>query len=434
MATAMRIDGEWLSARSIPIAFTLHGAACCASLYFVGLYYAYIPAISFTYVDPVYAVFAFALFLVSIALFGISRFSFGYFVGFYLYTIAFGYLAILGSSTFRYNHWEAAVSIILSAIAFLLPATIILPIKLWPEISASAFQRVLSAILIGGAIVVVTCATSHFKLVGIREIYEFRDQVDFPWWLRYPIGILSTALLPFAFAAFFLSNQKWKAGAALVLLIAFYPITLTKMALFSPAWLIFLAVLSGYLPSRLVVIASLLLPLIAGLASALLVQVGLLAREPINLLFAIVNFRMIAIPSIALDFYNDFFSSHAHTMFCQISLLKSVMDCPYTAPLSVVFSEKYHFGNLNASLLATEGIASVGLVGAPFAALACGVVVAFGNSLCKGLPDRFVILSGGVLVSIFMNVPFTTIFLTHGAALIFILWSISPRSVFEDHQ
>ena len=34
---------------------------------------------------------------------------------------------------------------------------------------------------------------------------------------------------------------------------------------------------------------------------------------------------MIAIPSVAMDVYNDFFSKHELTHFCQIWLLKPVM-------------------------------------------------------------------------------------------------------------
>ena len=45
---------------------------------------------------------------------------------------------------------------------------------------------------------------------------------------------------------------------------------------------------------------------------------------------------MIAFPSSALDFYNDFFSTHDLTYFCQISFLKPFVACPYSDPLSIV--------------------------------------------------------------------------------------------------
>jgi hypothetical protein len=140
---------------------------------------------------------------------------------------------------------------------------------------------------------------------------------------------------------------------------------------------------------------------------------------------------MIAFPSIALDVYNDYFSTHDLTHFCQVSFLKSFIDCSYAEPLSIVMAKSYHLGNMNASLFATEGIASVGLIWAPFAVLGCGLVISLANRLSSGLPSNFILLSGGILPQIFLNVPLTTTLLTNGAALLFLLWYITPRTIFE---
>ena len=102
--------------------------------------------------------------------------------------------------------------------------------------------------------------------------------------------------------------------------------------------------------------------------------------------FDLVNIRMMATPSSAMDIYNDFFSSHPLTWFCQISFLKPLMSCPYQEQLSLVMEKTYQLGNINASLFATEGIASVGLYLAPLVALACGLVIALGNRVSAGLP------------------------------------------------
>jgi hypothetical protein len=37
-------------------------------------------------------------------------------------------------------------------------------------------------------------------------------------------------------------------------------------------------------------------------------------------------------------------------------------------------------------------------------------------------------LSGGVLPQIFLNVPFSTTLLSHGALVLFLLWYITPRT------
>ncbi len=182
---------------------------------------------------------------------------------------------------------------------------------------------------------------------------------------------------------------------------------------------------SGYnvhlLRPRTVAILSLLLPSIAGMA--LLVLVG----EPAGQLFGLINFRLLAIPSSALDHYAAFFSSHSLTYFCQLSILKPIVDCPYTDPLSITMMKMYGLGNWNASLFATEGLASVGTFFAPISALGCGLVIALGNKTSCGLPGRFILLSSSAIAQVLLNVPLSTSLVTHGGLVLFLLWYVTPR-------
>jgi hypothetical protein len=171
---------------------------------------------------------------------------------------------------------------------------------------------------------------------------------------------------------------------------------------------------------------SLLLPM-----SAMLVLMMLLG-ERAALLLSLINFRVIAVPAVAIDVYSEFFSRQPLTWFCQVSFLKPLMSCPYQEALSLVMEREYRLGNFNASLFATEGIASVGLYWAPLAVLACGLVIAVGNRVSAGLPPSFVMVSGAVLPQVLLNVPLSTSLLTHGAALLFLLWYITPRDVFSN--
>ena len=93
----------------------------------------------------------------------------------------------------------------------------------------------------------------------------------------------------------------------------------------------------------------------------------------------------------------------------------------------------YHLGNLNASLFATEGVASVGLLLAPIATFGAGLVMALGNRLSAGLPPRFVLLSSAVLLPILLNIPLSIVLNTHGAAILFLLWYVTPRTIFEEN-
>jgi hypothetical protein len=365
-------------------------------------------------------------FAVVAVLFVIAEFSFGYFVGFYLYTMVFGYLWLSHFSDFTYDRTRAGISAAISAIAFLLPALLVTsPLKRRYRVSEHKFETILHLIVIVSAAIILAEASYNFRLVFLEDIYEFRDSLESPRFLNYLMGMASSALLPFAFACFVMRNNYWRAAAVLVLLLLVYPITLSKISFFAPLWLAAIALLSRVFEARATVVLSLLVPALAGVIGFAWSGLGTAKY------FGTVNFRMIAIPSNSLDVYTDFFSTHELTWFCQINVLKPFVSCPYPEPLAVVMKRVYDLGNLTASLFATEGVASVGLLYAPVVVFVCGLVIAFANRLSAGLPPRFILISSAVLPPLFLNVPLTIILLTHGAALLFLLWYITPREMFD---
>ncbi|QPF88248.1 hypothetical protein IC762_24955 [Bradyrhizobium genosp. L] len=369
-----------------------------------------------------------AVFSVVAVLFLYAEFSFGYFVGFYLFTMIAGYLWLNQFSEFIYNHALSGLSAAASAIAFLLPALFIrspLP-QVW-TLSPKALDRVIDGILVFGAIVVSIGATYDFRLVSIEQIYDYRESLRTPTALNYLMGIASGALLPFAFACCVELKRPLRAAIALAILLAFYPVTVSKISLLTSAWLVVMTILSRIFELRIAVVVSLLAPLVAGLLAFMLFELEWVPYSATVPYFGLVNFRMVAIPSLAMDFYNDFFFKHDLTHYCQIGFLKSLVSCPYNEPLSVVIYKAFGIGGyFNASLFATEGIASIGALFAPVAAFVCGLVVALGNRASANLPPRLALISGAVLVQLILNVPFTTVLATHGALLLFLLWYVTP--------
>jgi len=361
------------------------------------------------------------------ALFAFARFSFGYFVGFYLYTVVLNYLWLSSFTDLSYDHRLAEISFALSMIAFLLPVLFMTaPVRRSYSLSKTAFDRLLLAILALAAATIAAGSSFNFRLASVRDIYDFRNDIQIPTVLNYLIGMTSTTLLPFAFAGFVIRKTYWGAAAALLLLLCLYPVTLTKLTLFAPFWLVGMLVLTKLFRPRIVVVLSLLVPILAALA------LSAIFAGRAELLFSIVNFRMIAIPSVALDVYSHFFSTHELTRFCQISFLKPLLSCPYQDQLAVVMERAYKIGSFNASLLATEGLASVGFYLAPVAVLACGFIVGIGNRLSAGLPAQFVLLSGAMFPQVLLNVPLSTALLTHGGVLLFLLWYITPPTIFPE--
>jgi len=367
-----------------------------------------------------------AAFALVAALFLFSRFSFGFFVGFYLYTMVLGYLWLNCFTDLNYDHRVAGFSAAISAVTLLLPALFIVsPIRQRFVPSEQMFDRGLIFILLSSAAIVGAGALYSFHLVPLGKIYDHRDKIELPTILRYLLPLLASTLLPFAFAAFAARRKVLAAGAALLLLLAIYPVTLNKTALFGPLWLVAVALLARFFEAKLAVVLSLAVPLATGVA------LHVVAGPQTAAYFAAVNFRMVAIPSVAMDIYNHYFATHELTWFCQINVLRQLTSCPYQDYLGLVMAKAYGIGNFNGSLFATEGIASVGPLWAPVAMFGCGLIVALGNRLSAGLPAGFVMVSAAILVQVILNVQFSTALLTNGGALLMLLWYITPRTIFE---
>jgi hypothetical protein len=427
-------DGRRLSRESIiaAILILVYIITCCVSLVLCARFDlpgSFDPKTFHILYDPARlydAIIVVAAFTFVSLLFLFADFSFGYFVGFYLYTMVLGYLWLNCFSDLRYNHQLAGASAAASDVAFLLPALFISsPLRQAYTLSPRSLEYLLRFILLIATATIIVGASYNFRLVSLENIYDYRNNLESPAIVKYLVGMTSNALLPFAFACFVMQKQRLRAVAVLLLLLLFYPITLSKLAFFTPLWLAFMALLSKIFETRICVILSLLVPIFTG---AVLFS---FFRVPSGQLFAITNYRMSAIPSNAMDVYSDFFSRHDLTYFCQISLLKPLIYCPYQEPLSVVMKRAYELGYLNASLFATEGIASVGPKFAPLTVFICGLVIASANRLSAGLPAAFILISSAVLPQVLLNVPLTTVLLTHGGGMLFLLWYIMPRPMLE---
>jgi hypothetical protein len=402
----------------------LHIVICCVSLVQVAHWQ---PTMLYDAARLHCAIAAVLAFSTVSLLFIFVRFSFGYLIGFSLFTMVLGFIWLNNFSKFNYDHWLAGLSAAASALLFLLPALLInTPVKQVYALSPRGLEYFLKFTLVLALGTIVAASFYNFRLVSIRQIYDFRNELHFPAPIRYLTGIVSTVLLPFACACYLALNRRWWAAVPLLLMLLFYPITLSKFALFSTVWVIVVLVLSRIFEPRVATILSIFLPIFLGV-----ILMAKYLNDYTLYYFGLVNTRMMATPSSAMDIYNDFFSSHPHTWFCQISFLKPLMSCPYQEQLSVVMEEAYQLGKFNASLFATEGIASVGLYFAPLTALVCGFVIAIGNRVSAELPPRFVLMSSALLPPAFLNVPFTTALLTHGAGILFLLWYITPRAMFQ---
>jgi hypothetical protein len=372
-------------------------------------------------------------FLIIALLFVFADFSFGYLVSYSFYTMIAGYLWINHFTDLNYDRSSAAFSAVASAVAFFVPALFLTrPVKPVWTIPLRALDTFLRALVLLAAMIIIVGASYNFRisfggLTGFRtELFSapLRNELKFPPVVGYLIGITSSTLLPFAFACFAMRGKYWYGFLVVLLLALLFPITLSKLSLFTPLWLIIIAIIARFFEIRVAVIISLLVPMLSSLLAVIV------SRNVGGDYFDLANFRLMTIPANALGIYNDFFAHHEPTGFCQIRLVKLFVDCPYQEQLGIVMQKAYGFGNYNASLFATEGIASVGVAFAPVAVFACGLIIAIGNRVSAGLPPQFILISSSILAQDLLNVPLSTALLTHGAVLLFFLWYVTPRAAF----
>src|SRR6266516_3021828 len=124
---------------SLYVLVCLHIVICCASLVQVAHWQSYMlyEAALVNYAIAVVGAFS------TVSLFFIfGPFSFGYFIGFSLFTMVLGFLWLNTFSKFNYDHWLAGLSAAASAALFLLPALLInTPLKQLFTLSPRALEH-----------------------------------------------------------------------------------------------------------------------------------------------------------------------------------------------------------------------------------------------------------------------------------------------------
>jgi len=360
-----------------------------------------------------------AFMVVFIPAFVAARSSFGYLVGFSLLSAVFGFVWLSFFSEFDYPHAIARWAMIAALAAAIIPL-MFQNIQLWrPDLSGATIERVALLLLVSSFAVLIG-DISYGANLG-NPYGAARNAVVRPALLNYLTGIMIGAVLPYLFAHF-ASHRRWIAATGVLLLaLSFYPVVNNKTVLLLPIWLPFLFWLFSRFNPRLATVLAFLIPMIIGLLAFFV-----LAADRNYVLFSAINLRFLAIPSLALDHYADFFAHRDLTWFCQITVLRHATACPY-GELGPTLGAIYRNGNFNASFLATEGIASVGLPLTPLSALACGLILSIGSMVSRHLPPRFIAVSSGIAVQAIMNVPLTTGLLSNGVALLFLLWWLTPE-------
>lgn len=363
-----------------------------------------------------------------------ARFSFGYFVGISFYSMIIGFVWLTYFTAQIYDHAVARWSAIASLLLFLLPVLFqTIPSPRATMLSERGVDQFILGLL-GFSLAILALGASYgFALVGLVQSEELRDSLSRPLILNYVIGWVTDAILPFIFAVTAWRSQYGLAAIAILLEWSFYPIVLNKSVAFGGLWLPYMFVIFRLFEPKRATVYLLLITMVPGIVGYSLIAHGWIAADgaigqAVRFVYGMVNGRMFGYPSLAMNYYSEFFSNHPLTHFCQIGLIRSIVGCPYSAQLGVAMAEAYHLGSFNGSLFATEGIASVGPFWAPASALLCGLIVSLGNSASAHLPAPVVATSAGLVVQqTLLNAPLSVSLLSNGMLVLWLLWSIAPN-------
>jgi hypothetical protein len=367
-----------------------------------------------------------------IPLFLLPRFNFGFLVGVSFYGTVAGFFWITYFTGSNYDHAQARWSAIASLLLFLLPLLFQnarLPNSI--TLSPRAMDRLLLLLLCFAVAVLAWNCYYGVAFVGPSDADQMRSTFVRPAILNYLTGSVVDAVLPFAFAYFAWQRRYAVAAVALLLTVSFYPALLNKTVLLAVVWLPFLFILFRIFEAKRAAVLALLMPMAIGLALFVLLPPDSLPGHLTKYIYGYTNVRMFAFPSIAMDRYSEFFTTHELTHFCQVGIVRAITGCPYAYQLGAEMNAHYHMGSLNASLFATEGIASVGPIWAPLSALLCGLIVSIGNIVSARLPPPLIAASAGLVVQALLNVPLSASLLSNGFFVLLLLWSAMPRGCQE---
>ncbi|MDI3566265.1 O-antigen ligase family protein [Bradyrhizobium sp. Arg816] len=354
-----------------------------------------------------------------VPLFLIARFSFGYTVAFSLFSAVFGFVWLSFFSEFDYPHSTTRWALVAGLLAALVPLLFVRAVPIRPWTVRPALLRALLSLIC----VAVLIADASYGIQFGDPYGDLRNTVIRPTTLNYLTLTTIGTIIPYLFASFAARKQWGFAAGVLALSLSFYPVVLNKTVLLVPLWLPLLFWLYSRFEPRAATILAFVIPLLIGMGAFMLLRPfsPYLALYPLGT----VSLRFVGVPVLALDQYADFFTHNPNTHFCQISIVRRFFGCMY-GELGPTIGAAYRNGNFNASFLATEGIASVGLLLAPVSAFVCGSILSLGTIASRHLDARFIAVSSGLGVQLIMNVPLSTALLSNGLGMLFVLWWLTP--------
>lgn len=331
-----------------------------------------------------------------------------------LYTIFYLLLYVPIMITFL-NHYGTEWKIFINQLPFLLAFLIMFKIAGMRKIKIKKLnlkpprKEILFAFTLFIIIVLFIEFRSTYSFVSFEDVYTQREKGAnssviggyFTLWLTYFIGPLLVAI------GLVNKNRKILVFGTLSVIFV-YGINASKIALFIPFLLMFLY----YIKNRgkdIFKALTVVFSTVCAIAYFLPIQYFMIS--------AVILMRTFGISGLLTYQYNEFFKENPYTYYSHINIVNFITNnYPYDQDLGFVVSS-YFFesdNNANANFLATDGIASLGMVGVIIISIIFGIYLLYTKSL---VDNKNAILVGLVFISfafIILNVGLFTSLLSGG--------------------
>ncbi|UWX60780.1 hypothetical protein N0B40_00590 [Chryseobacterium oranimense] len=331
-----------------------------------------------------------------------------------LYTIFYLLLYVPIMITFL-NHYGTEWKIFINQLPFLAAFVIMFKIAGLKKLNIKKLnlkppnQGILIAFTIFIIAVLFMEFRSTYSFVSFEDVYSQREKGSnaslvsgyFTLWLTYFIG-------PVLVAMGLIKKDKKILIFGTLSIIFVYGINASKIALFIPFLLIFLYYIK--IKGKDVFKA-----LTAVFSSVCLIAYWLPSQY--FMISAVILMRTFGISGLLTYQYNEFFKENPFTYYSHINIVNFITDnYPYDQDLGFVVSS-YFFesdNNANANFLATDGIASFGVIGVIIISIIFGIYMLYTKSLVDHKNSLFI---GLVFISfsfIILNVGLFTSLLSGG--------------------
>jgi len=272
------------------------------------------------------------------------------------------------------------------------------------------------------------------NFIGYKDIYTFRlknAQLAQGTMAGYVILALGSSIFPIIMARGIIDKNKFLIIFSIVGQIFLFSTQGAKSNLLAPIILLFVYFIvykkESNFGNRLTKYLIISLALILLIATLIPINNSSIAFYAISEIFV----RIFSMEGLLTAQYYSFFSEHAYTYYTHINFIGKIFTYPYgSVPLGKVIGFEFtgnQLVNSNASFIATDGIAALGLVGIFIISFITAAVFFIIDSISIDLDVNYTTIALAFITLNLLNSSLFSTLLSGGLFLSMIIFNLTPR-------